>query len=1453
MPLYDHVSGERDACGIGFVADSSGGSSRAVVGAALDALCRVKHRGAVAADELTGDGAGLLLPIPANVAPGGHGVVMSFLDPSDVEAGRDAIETACTAEGLTVERWREVPVEPAALGDRARATAPAIWQAILAPSAGDAELAAHRARRRAEASRAPLFVASCSFRTVTYKALCAADQLARFYPDLAADDCTAWFALFHQRYSTNTAPTWERAQPFRMLAHNGEINTIRGNLAAMRARTAAEHEDALAPPVDGASSDSGILDGALELLVRDGRSVEHALAMLVPPAWENDASLDPATRGFFRFHSPFMEPWDGPAGLVFSDGATVGAALDRNGLRPLRVALCEDGFVACASEAGAVDTSGHGSVTRTRLGPGQVLVVDRDRGVWLDDRVKRSLATSSDYAPAAARAMSEEGRGAPVGVPGHRVLPLQVASGMTKEEITVVLRPMATGSGEPVSSMGDDTAQPPLARFRRGVFSYLKQRFAQVTNPPLDHLRESHVMSQVSLLGPRPPLRARSLPEASLREYPSPVVFPDAVAALVADGAVVVDATWDAEEGAAGLEPACRRVAAAACDAVCAGASVLVLSDAGMGPERVAVPSALAAGAVHHALVAAGLRPRAGIVVDAADVRESHHVACLVTNGADLVCPRLALETIADLADHARLGGNVSSGAAQELFLDALEAGLYKVMSKMGISTVASYRGAQVLEAMGLGVDVIELCFPGVASVLGGLSLEDLGADAIERHAAAWAEKPALALPGAFKHKAGGEYHALEPPVIQALQSAVTPEMGAAHALRKAVAGKRPIASAIGQEQRAAYDEFAALVNGRPPAEPRDLLDFVATDPVPLDEVEDAASIARRFSAGAMSLGALSPEAHETIALALDMIGGLANTGEGGEDPARYGTGRSSAIKQVASARFGVTPAYLADAREIQIKMAQGSKPGEGGQLPGVKVSTEIARLRHTVPGVPLISPPPHHDIYSIEDLAQLIFDLRQANPDAAISVKLVASEGVGTVAAGVVKGLADVVHISGGDGGTGASPLSSIKNAGMPWELGLAEARAALTANGLRDRARLRVDGGLKTGRDVVLAALLGADEFSFGTALLVAEGCILVRTCHRDTCPVGIATQNPALRAKFAGTPEMVARYLMHVAEEARALLASLGLRSVEEAVGRTDLLTQKATGDPRADALDLSPLLERSHDDSSRQMGRDNVRSVLGDRLHDDSVADVLAGHVMHVEYPITTADRAVGARLSAALERRPRHGRGLVVARFDGHAGQSFGAFLAEGVELVLEGDANDYVCKGMAGGRVVVRPPADDAGDPVLLGNTALYGATGGTLFVAGRAGERFAVRNSGAVAVVEGTGDHACEYMTAGAVVILGPIGRNLGAGMSGGEAYVFDPDDLLGASLNGQLVAAYEPTHAQLDSLRRVVERHARSTGSGRAAALLRHWEQTAPRFKRVAPMAEVARLEALFEGSVA
>ena len=1471
MP-YDPLRAERDACGIGFVADAAGRSSRSIVDAALDALCRVKHRGAIASDALTGDGAGVLLPLPrallaatlpADADSSAAGAAMVFIGRDDETAGRAIVENAVLGEELSLAGWRRVPVDETALGAQARASQPLIRQAIVVRPVGcdevEAERRAFRARRRIEkearATGVRVYVASFSFRTITYKALCAADRLGQFYPDLAEDRVTAWFALFHSRYSTNTAPTWERAQPFRFLGHNGEINTIRGNVALIQAREGKLGSDGLAPEeylvpaVDAGNSDSGILDEVLELVTRAGRDVRHAAAMLVPPAWENVSDTAPEVRDFFRYHACVAEPWDGPAGLVFSDGVRVGAALDRNGLRPLRVTVCEDGFVATASEAGAVATGGHGRVRRTKLGPGEMLCVDpAEGGVVFDAEIKKRLAARRPYGAWIADHLVEASSGMPVEVPPADLVARQVAAGYSKEEFTVVIRPMAVDGHEPTSSMGDDTPQPPLATFARPVFSFLKQRFAQVTNPPIDHLRERHVMSITTRLGPRSPLLHEEHDAARLREYKTFLLFPSGVDELAELGAPRLDATFDIFEGPDGLEAACLRLADEAEDSARAGAPFVIVSDRAAGPDRVAVPSPLAAGAVHHRLLERGLRSLTSVVVDVDDPRETHHIACLLTNGADAVCPRLVLESLCELSITGRLGGDVEAHDAQRNFAAAIEDGLLKIMSKMGISTLDSYRSAQIVEAIGLGPDVVEVCFTGMSSPLGGLSFVELGADALNRHAAAYESKPNVVNAGIIKFRKGGEFHALNPDVIAGLHDAIgiNREMKAAHELRTAVRG-----------DPTAYARFSEIVDHRPPSEPRDLLEFVpSAGPLSLDEVEPVESIVSRFSSGAMSHGALSAEAHETLAAALNMIGARANSGEGGEAPERFNDGRNCRIKQVASGRFGVTPEYLAHAEELQIKIAQGSKPGEGGQLPGKKVSVEIARLRHTVPGVALISPPPHHDIYSIEDLAQLIFDLKQANAEAKVSVKLVASEGVGTIAAGVVKGLADVVHISGADGGTGASPLSSIKNAGLPWEIGLADTQQALVSNGLRSRARLRVDGGFKTGRDVVAAALLGADEFSFGTAILVAEGCILVRTCHRNTCPVGIATQDPKLRAKFSGTPEQVAAYLLMVGDEVRNILASLGLHSLDEAIGRTDLLRQRKTGDARADSLDLSPLLARPDGDDTRFTGSlplQKPRSALGDRLYEDGLAALEEGREIDLRYEITTADRTVGARLGTSVGGRfglMKPG-GRVHARFEGAAGQSFGAFLADGIELTLEGEANDYVCKGMGGGKVVIRPPADDAGDPYLVGNTVLYGATGGSLFVAGRAGERFAVRNSGAVAVVEGAGDHACEYMTAGAVVILGPTGRNLGAGMSGGEAYVYDPDDLLDAQLNTQLVATYEPTGARLESLRRVIARHLEATGSSIAADILARWEETATLFKRVAPVAEVARLEAMFEGT--
>ncbi|HEX9823887.1 MAG TPA: glutamate synthase-related protein, partial [Actinomycetota bacterium] len=1028
------------------------------------------------------------------------------------------------------------------------------------------------------------------------------------------------------------------------------------------------------------------------------------------------------------------------------------------------------------------------------------------------------------------------------------------AHGYTREDLQMMVRPAATSGKEPTYSMGDDTPLPPLSPHRRPVFHYLRPRFAQVTNPPIDHLRERYVMSLTTLLGPRDPL-LRERPEgAAMIEYESFLLFRP-------PGGYFLDATWPTVEGPAGLRPALEALARHAVEAAQQGNGILLISDERAGPDRTPVPSLLAVGAANTALLRAGHRTRTSLVVQADDARESHHFACLLGCGAEAVYPRLALATVASFGGAGR-ARDLEPADLLHRYRAAIEEGVLKVLSKMGISCIDSYRGAQIFDALGLGDEVIELCFEGTPSPIGGVGFEDLASDVLARHAESFGDAPALGNPGIYKFHKGGEHHANEPNVVRAVHRIVDPNL---ERLKSTAAAEEEVALARLRDAAdhlrdadpdfESYARFAALVDGRPPTFPRDLLDLVPTgERVPLEEVEPAAEIARRFSSGAISHGAISAEAHETLAIAMNRIGGKANTGEGGEDPARYRTERNCRIKQVASGRFGVTPEYAAFADELQIKMAQGSKPGEGGQLPGHKATEEIARLRHTQPGVALISPPPHHDIYSIEDLAQLIYDLKQVNPAADVSVKLVAEAGVGTIAAGVIKGLADVVHISGADGGTGASPLSSIKNTGLPWEIGLAEAHRALAESGLRDRARIRVDGGMKTGRDVVLAALLGADEVSFGTAALLAEGCIMVRTCHLDTCPVGIATQRPDLRAKFAGTPEMVAAYLLHVADDVRRTLASLGLRSFDEATGRTDLLR------PRDDALpgsvDLSPLIAPVAGARRFRTAHPIQRpsSALGDRLATDAWPSVRDGGEVALDYEIRNADRSVGARLGGQIGREFGEGAppGRAVARFTGAAGQSFGAFLAAGVELRLRGEANDYVGKAMGGGRLVVVSPDGDAGDPVLVGNTALYGATGGSLFVAGRVGERFAVRNSGASAVVEGTGDHCCEYMTGGTVVVLGSVGMNVAAGMTGGELFVHDPETRLPALVNQDLVEARRIGEREPPALRALLEEHVERTGSAVARALLEDWERERGRFWHIEPKPDVAALTQKSEGTV-
>jgi glutamate synthase (ferredoxin) len=1460
----------------------------------------------VSSDQRSGDGAGLLLPLSEtffrqwaaraglNVDPTSPlGVGVFFLPNTPGATGDDErrlirrlVREAGRSEQLDLVEWRPVPVDPEALGLAARCSLPRIEQALFTASAawtsGELEARCFRVRKRAEgglaARRMVGYIPSLSFRTVTYKAMCAADQLATFYPDLGDPGLEASFAIFHQRYSTNTAPSWERAQPFRMLCHNGEINTIQGNVNRMRARQGrlgSEHlapEQLLIPVIDEEGSDSAMLDNALELLVRGGRDLRHAMAMLVPEAWEG-FDVDPAVRDFYRYHAGLMEPWDGPAGLIFTDGLRVGAALDRNGLRPLRYAVCEDGLIGCASEAGAVDLRGHGRVRRGKLGPGQMLCVDPSAGgLQEDESLKSALASRQPYGAWLEHQMQPVTIGEPSeGVPSDLVA-RQAAFAYTREEFTFVLRPMATQGKEPIFSMGDDTAPSVLARQPRLLYSYFKQRFAQVTNPPIDHLRERLVMSLRTTLGPAAPLLKEEPAAARLLQLDSFLLYPSGLEAIRELGAPFhtqnLDATFPVEDGKLGLRSGCQRLGQEAEAAVRNGAAILVISDCRVDPNRAPIPALLATGAVHQHLIRAGLRSQVSLIVETDEARDVHHVVSLLSHGAQAICLRLAFQSLAALASAGHIKGDgVDPARAQQLFRQAIEDGTLKVLAKMGISTIDSYQGAQIFEILGLDAEIVENCFPGTPSRLAGASFEDLAEEALSRHAAGFLEvAPVLQNPGFFKHhKQGTEYHATNPDVVDALHRAAPAKMlAAAHALQRAVA------TGPDGNGRASYARFTRLISDRPPTYPRDLLLMRPAGPeLSLHQVEPVAAILARFSTGAMSHGSIAAEVHETIAIAMNRLGGKSNTGEGGEDPARYrtrgqGIDRNSRIKQIASGRFGVTPEYCVFADELQIKMAQGSKPGEGGQLPGHKATEEIARLRHTQAGIALISPPPHHDIYSIEDLAQLIYDLKQVNPFAAVSVKLVAEAGVGTIAAGVVKGLADVVHLSGADGGTGASPLSSIKNAGMPWEIGLAETQQTLRRNGLRGRVRLRVDGGFKSGRDVVIAALLGADEYSFGTAALLAEGCIMVRTCHLDTCPVGIATQRPELRAKFAGTPEMLETYLTHVAHEIREILAGLGIRSLDEAIGKTALLSQRPTTDTRADRLDLSPLL---FDDQSeprrftRALPLQRPFSALGDRVCAAAVGPIRKGETANLHFTIDNGDRAVGARLGGmlAMEFGASTPPGSANITFTGSAGQSFGAFLTDGVECVLVGEANDYVGKAMGGGRIVIRPPADDAGDPHLLGNTVLYGATGGELFCAGKAGERFAVRNSGASAVVEGVGEHAAEYMTGGTLVILGSVGHNLGAGMTGGEVFVYDAGIRLPAMVNSELVDAHRLSgdHQLLGQqglrLRELIERHLEYTESAMARALLDDWHHALSRFWRVAPKSDVARIENQQEGTVA
>ena len=1380
---------------MGFVATPDLGHEAVSLGA--QALARLAHRGGLDADGKSGDGAGLLIQVPHKLL--GGEVAVAVLFEWDRRA-RAIVADAIASTGLELLSWRSVPVDPHSLGEKALGTRPGIWHGLIAKPDLDPnewEHRLYRARRRAERlaqdQGVNMYLPSVSSRTVVYKGLMAGTRLADFYLDLRDPDCESRLSVFHQRYSTNTMPDWRLAQPFRMLAHNGEINTITGNRAWMRAREA-ELEPELRGSVWPEGSDSASLDNVLELLVHRGWEVSEALMSLVPDAWEGRGDLAASVRDFYRYQSIRFEPWDGPAALAFSDGVVVGAALDRNGLRPLRWQRTKQGLIAAASEAGVVTMAPGDVVERGRLGPGQMLLVDtRDGSILRDAEAKERAAARHDYGLLADRALVPVERHhieveAPDDIPAQHRL-----HGWGAEDVKFVVTAMAESGAEPVYSMGDDIPIASLGRTPRRIYGYLRQRFAQVTNPPIDPLREKAVMSLRVLLGARRDtlepeggaeleLRRRHHPAVPgakrLLEIESPVLGAGELARVLEE-ATVLDATYAPGES---LSEALSRLCGDADEVD----GVIALSDRRASPQRMAIPMALAVGAVHEHLLVRGQRMTKDLVAIAGDVVDVHDVACLITIGATAVHPYLALAT-AGAAAEPGTPDNEGAGRAQgELrqtrYRKALEAGLLKVMAKMGVSCVASYRGAQVLEALGLGAEVMRMCFPAVPSHIGGADFAD-----IEQLAHARMSQEALPDHGRVRFRKAGEHHAYNPLAVRAAQKAAQ------------------------TRDQDAYREWRRLSTAENPQSLRELLRIKeARTPIALEDVEPASEIVKRFVSTAMSLGALSPEAHEALAIAMNQIGARSNSGEGGEDPMTYddsdGARRDNRVKQVASARFGVTPRYLKRADELEIKIAQGSKPGEGGQLPGIKVTSLIARLRHAQPGMQLISPPPHHDIYSIEDLAQLIHDLKTVNPRARVGVKLVSEAGVGTIAAGVAKARADYILVSGHDGGTGASPLSSIKNAGAPWELGLAETQRVLVANRLRERVSLRTDGGLRNGRDIVIAALLGAEEFGFGTGLLVALGCDMARQCHLNTCPTGIATQREDLRAKFEGRPEHVVNYLFLIAEEAREHLSRLHVRSIDEIVGRVELL------DAAPDAtLDLSYVLGATDETLPRR--RQWARNG------DPAAAAPASGH-------IDNSHRTVGAAMSSGESRS-----------YSGSAGQSFGAFLDDGVELTLEGEAQDYVGKGMGGGVIAIRPHADDAADDaVLAGNTICYGATGGKLFVAGRVGERFCVRNSGATAVVEGAGDHFCEYMTGGVAVALGPVGWNAGAGMTGGIAYLTE-----WRQLNADSVIAREVPAEDAEELRRLVEEHHSRTGSKRAAAMLADWQNALRKFRQLVPVATV------------
>jgi glutamate synthase (NADPH) large chain len=1465
-PAYEH-----DSCGFGLIAQVDDRASAHVVGMAFDALERLAHRGAVGADGISGDGCGLLLYRPdgwLRALAHESGIALAqrfaaglvFLSPDGATAERAIAELDARIrdEGLSLAGWRDVPVDTSVCGPEAARSLPRIAQIFInAPDGldeGPFERALFRARRLATNAIDDddhFYVVTLSASTIGYKAMVLPGALRRFYPDLARPELAVSAVVFHLRFSTNTTPQWRLAQPFRHLAHNGEINTIRANRTWHQARSG----KLVSPLIDFSElgslvamhgSDSQSLDNALELLLIGGIALPTAMRILVPPAWSAREDIDGELAAFYEYFALHTEPWDGPAGLVLCDGRYAACALDRNGLRPARWALADDNHLVVASEAGIWDYPDSRIVAKGRLGPGEMIAVDlverrllRNADV---DAFNRTLAPFKqwlrDGVTYLESHMIDPGLAAEP-FPPSTLARFQKLFGLTREERDTILTSLAELGVEATGSMGDDTPIAPLSQVARPLFDYFRQAFAQVTNPPIDPLRETAVMSLVTQIGAEGNIFELSPGNAKQVMLTSPVLSQRKLRQLLAlpqfAGAAqaFVDLYYSEGEG---LAAALRRMCAEAIAAVRAGSRLIFLSDRypPQSADKLPAHALLATAAIHQALVASRLRCDCNLIVETGTARDPHHFACLIGYGATAVYPYLAYQTLFDLA---RTGAiRAEPNELRELgrtYRKGVRKGLLKILSKMGISTIAGYRGAQLFEIVGLDREIVDVCFAGTPARIGGTRFDDLENEQRARVGEAYDLSATLSPGGFLKFVHGGEYHAYNPDVVGALQ-------------RAAVTG----------EVRD-YRYYTGLVDGRAPAALRDLVelrDDVA--PIPLDEVEPAEAILKRFDSAGMSLGALSPEAHETLAQAMNRLGARSNSGEGGEDPARYGTDKSSKIKQVASARFGVTPEYLADAEVLQIKIAQGAKPGEGGQLPGHKVNAMIARLRYARPGIGLISPPPHHDIYSIEDLAQLIFDLKEVNPRALVSVKLVAHAGVGTIAAGVAKAYADLITISGHDGGTGASPLTSIHNAGIPWELGLAEAHETLRANGLRDRVRLQTDGGLKTGLDVIKAAILGAESFGFGTAPMIAMGCKYLRICHLNTCATGVATQMDVLRKKhFVGTVEKVTRYFRFVAEDVRERLANLGVRRLEDLVGRTDLLRARSDLSARQRRIDLAPMLAAAESvdagarvcSGARNAPRDPA--TLAARIVEDTRFAVEHGRGGEFRYVVRNTDRSLGARLSGEVARR--HGDlGMsdapIVLRLAGSAGQSLGAWNAGGVHIVLEGEANDGVGKGMAGGRIVVAPPKDAgfvARDAVIIGNTCLYGATGGELYAAGRAGERFAVRNSGALAVVEGTGDHCCEYMTGGIVVVLGPTGLNFGAGMTGGFAYVLDTERDFVDRYNHELIdilrISLEGMENHLQHLKRLITAHVDATGSVWGAHILDRFRDFLSKFWLVKPKA--------------